>query len=190
MTQSFVALKLLITKMQEIFETVEPGHANLKVYGHKIRELLLLAAMEVEASWAAVLKANGYAENRFTTKDYVKLLVPKALDSFSLRLRSYPDFPAAAPFKGWTDQSPTKSLAWYDAYNQTKHNREERLGMATLERTVHAVAGAVTMFYTQFGYSSNIEDEKRTLIRNVFSLNIDQSLYSSGFFFNWFFWHR
>jgi hypothetical protein len=57
MTQSFIALKLLLTKMQDVFETVEPGELNLQTYGHKIRELLLLAAMEVEASWAAALKA-------------------------------------------------------------------------------------------------------------------------------------
>lgn len=49
-TQSFVALKLLLTKMQDIFETVEPAQANLQTHGHKIRELLLLASMEVEAS--------------------------------------------------------------------------------------------------------------------------------------------
>lgn len=76
LTQSFVALKLLLTKMQDVFETVEPGQRNIQTYGHKIRELLLLAAMEVEASWTAVLRANGYAEQRPTTKDYVKLLAP------------------------------------------------------------------------------------------------------------------
>ena len=60
-------MKLLLAKMQDIFETVEPSPSNLQTYGHKIRELLLLAAMEVEASWAAVLKANGYAGGSFTT---------------------------------------------------------------------------------------------------------------------------
>jgi hypothetical protein len=127
MTQSFVALKLLLTKMQEVFETVEPNPSNAQTFGHKIRELLLLAAMEVEASWAAVLRANGYAGDRWNTKDYVKLLKPMLLDSFTLKLRSYPEFPPIAPFEGWNAQSPTKSLDWYDAYNQTKHNREEHL---------------------------------------------------------------
>jgi hypothetical protein len=180
MTQSFVALKLLLTKMQDIFETVEPGQANLQTYGHKIRELLLLAAMEVEASWAAVLKANGYAGSRFSTKDYVKLLAPMALDSFSLKLRSYPEFPATAPFRGWKVQSPTGSLDWYDAYNHTKHNREEHLGVATLERAVKAVSAAAVMFYAQFGYSFQHDDEKRSLIRNTFTLNIDHSMYPTA----------
>ena len=180
MTQSFVALRLLLTKMQDIFETVEPGPANLQTYGHKIRELLLLAAMEVEASFSAVLKANGYIKGRFTTNDYVNLLAPMLLDSFSLKLRSYPEFPTATPFLGWTPQYPTKSLDWYDAYNQTKHDREECLGEATLARAVQAVAAAAIMFYAQFGFSFQMDDERRSLLRNVFTLAVDQSKYPTS----------
>jgi hypothetical protein len=172
-TQSFVALKLLLAKMQDIFETVEPGPANLQTYGHKIRELLLLAAMEVEASWAAVLKANEYVRDHFTTNDYVKLLRPMRLDSFSVKLRSYTDFPGFTPFRDWDTAHPTNSLAWYDAYNKTKHNREENLGVATLERAVHAVGAAVVMFYAQFGYGITIGQDKSDLLRNVFTLEVD-----------------
>ena len=182
MNESFVALKILLVKMQDIFETVEPGQPNLQAYGHKIRELLLLAAMEVENSWAAVLKTNGYAGARLTTKDYIKLLAPMLLDSYSLTLRSYPEFPFITPFKGWTVKSPTKSLGWYDAYNQTKHNREKFLGIATLERAVHAVGAVAVMFYAQFGYLSNSTDEKRSLIRNVFDLTCDHSLYPTSYY--------
>jgi hypothetical protein len=180
LTQSFVALKILLTKMEDIFETVEPGPSNLKTYGHKIRELLLLAAMDVEASWAAVLKANGYAGTRFTTNDYVKLLEPMGLDRFSLTLRSYPEFPGFTPFKGWLAQTPTKSLDWYDAYNQTKHNREECLGEGTLQRAVHTVGAAVVMLYAQFGYGIHIGQDKSDWLRNVFTVEIDYSMYPSA----------
>jgi hypothetical protein len=146
MTQSFVALKILLTKMQDIFETVEPGPANLQTYGHKIRELLLLAAMEVEASWGAVLRANGYVGGRLNTKDYVKLRAPMRLDSLSVELRSYPEYPTITPFKDWDEQTPTQSLDWYDAYNRTKHNREECLDVATLRRAVNAVAATAVMY--------------------------------------------
>jgi hypothetical protein len=176
-TQSFVALKLLLDKMQDIFETVEPYQSNLGTFGHKIRELLLLAAMEVEASWVAVLKTNGYARSRFTTVDCVKLLMPMRLDSFSLKLRSYTDFPSFTPFDGWDAAAPTKSLPWYDFYNQTKHNREEYLDVATLERAVHAVGAAVVMFYAQFGYGVTIGQDKGNHLRNVFTLDVDLTKY-------------
>jgi hypothetical protein len=180
LTQSFVALKLLLAKMQDVFETVEPSPSNLQTYGHKIRELLLLAAMEVEASWAAVLKANGYAEDRFTTRDYVKLLEPMRLDSFVLALRSYPGFPSFNPFKSWDAVAPTMSLGWYDAYNRTKHNREECLGVATLERAVHAVGAAVAMLYAQFGIGIAIGEERSNLLRNVFTLKVDPAKYPTA----------
>ncbi|SRR5713101_3878112 len=54
-TESFVSLHILLKKLEELFETVEPTEANLSAYGHKIREILLLACMEVESSWSAVL---------------------------------------------------------------------------------------------------------------------------------------
>ncbi len=179
-TQSFVALKILLAKMEDVFETVEPSQSNLTVYGHKIREILLLAAMEVEASWAAVLKVNNYPGSRFSTNDYVKLLQPMLLDSFKLTLRSYPKFPAIIPFKGWDPQSPTKSLDWYDAYNQTKHDREAHLDAATLGRAVNAVGAAAVMFYAQFGYMFQHDDEKRGILRNIFTLNIDHAIYPTA----------
>jgi hypothetical protein len=176
-TQSFVALKLILVKMQDVFESVEPAQDNLQAYGHKIRELLLLASMEVEASWAAVLKANGYIKPRLSTNDYVKLLVPMLLDSHGLTLSSYPDFPSFQPFKDWHAAAPTQSLAWYDAYNQTKHNREEFLKAATLEKAIHAVGAATIMFYAQFGFRVSIGDERIPFIRNVFRSTVERTSY-------------
>jgi hypothetical protein len=174
-TQSFVALRLLIAKMVSIFENIEPAARNLHVYGHKVRELLLLAAMEAEASWAAILKANGYPpKDRLNTTDYVKLRDPMLLDSFSLALTSYPEFPSFAPLKDWDPKRPTQSLAWFEAYNATKHNREERLDAATLERAIHAVGATVVMFYAQFGRRPTLHwDESYSLIRSVFTEQFD-----------------
>lgn len=53
------------------FQTVEPTSANQSTYGHRVRELLLISCMEVEASWAAVLRENGHVRTRYTTTDYV-----------------------------------------------------------------------------------------------------------------------
>lgn len=180
-TQSFTALKLLLAKMQDLFEYIEPVPANADAYGHKVRELLLLAAMEVEASWAAVLKVNGYVRAKASTKshlntqDYVKLLKPMLLDSYDLRLKSYPDLPAFAPFRGWNEQAPTQSLGWYGAYNLTKHNREEFLKSATLEHAIQAVCAATIMFYAQFGYNFRTGDERMPFLKNLFQLGVDHA---------------
>jgi hypothetical protein len=65
--------------------------------------------MEVESSWTAVLKENGYpSRGRLTTNDYVKLLHPMFLDGYEQSLQSYPTFPAFTPFKGWDPQTAAK----------------------------------------------------------------------------------
>lgn len=170
--ESFVALRLLLTKLDSLFETIEPTSDNLKVYGHKIREVILLACMEVESAWTAVLKENGYSGSLFTTKDYVKLLKPMFLDAYDLSLQAYPNFPNFNPFDGWDNNNSTQSLAWYYAYNKTKHDREENLKFATLENAVYAVGAAVVMFYAQFGlnFAPPPFDQKSLVIRNVFRI--------------------
>jgi hypothetical protein len=151
--QSSIAVELLIQRMQELFTTVEPERKNFSVFGHRIREVLLLACMEVEASWVGVLKEHGYNSNRnrYSTNDYVKLLEPMCLADYEVNLRWYPDFPCFKPFGSWNTSRPTKSLYWYDAYNKTKHDRETKLKEATLLHAIHAVGGAAVMFCAQFG---------------------------------------
>jgi len=174
LNESFVALRILLTKLEALFETIEPSVENLPAYGHKIRELLLLACMEVESAWAAVLKENNYATSgdRLTTRDYIKLKEVMFLDAYDLSLQSYPRFPSFNPFKSWVSTNATESLVWYDSYNKTKHDREENLKFATLENVVHAVGAAVVMFYAQFGFNfgAGPNDPKSSVIRNIFKL--------------------
>ena len=154
LNQSSVSLRILLRKLNELFEVVEPNTINLSVYGHSIRELLLLACMEVESSWSAVLREHNYStktENRWNTSDYIKLLDPMLLKFYAASLRAYPQCPKFKPFENWDVSDATKSLCWYDAYNKTKHNREKYLKEATLQNTIEAVMAAVIMYRAQFG---------------------------------------
>lgn len=176
-TESFISLRILLEKLEQLFETIEPTEANLPAYGLKIREILLLACMEVESSLAAVLRENGYpASAAWSTNDYVKLFVPMVLDSYKLSLRSYPRLPSFTPFENWDMKNPTQSLTWYDAYNKTKHDREENLKLATLHNAIQAVGAVVVMFYAQFGFSMGTmwySDPKNVQIRNIFNVITD-----------------
>lgn len=171
--ESLVAVKILLKKLEDLFETVEPTEENLSVHGHKIREIILLACMEVESSWTAVLKENNYPHKPtpLNTNDYVKLLEPMLLDGYKLSLQSYKSFPAITPFKGWNSKSPTISLPWYDAYNKVKHDREENLKLATLENAVYAVGAAVVMLKAQFGMRLSVfHGQKDSFIRSIFKI--------------------
>lgn len=186
LNDSLVSLRILLSKLEDLFETVEPSANNSSAYGHKIREILLLACMEVESSLSAVLKENNYSSpGRLTTNDYVKLLEPMLLDGYELSLQSHPNFPPFSPFKGWEVKHPTGSLTWYDAYNKTKHDREDELKLATLGNAVMAVGAAVVVFYAQFGlhFATGVFDQKSLLIRNIFRLvTLDFKKYDMQFY--------
>lgn len=139
--------------LQEIFRVVEPQPTNDAVYGHRIRDILLLACMEVESAWRSVLLANGVLPSArgFTTKDYVRLLGPMKLADWEVRLAHTPEYPPLRPFATWDSSAPTKSLSWYDAYNAAKHDRERNFSSAQLSHMISAVAGVVVMFAAQFG---------------------------------------
>ncbi len=173
MNESCVALKILLNKLEDLFETVEPAHGNEFAFGHKIRELLLLACMEVESAWSAVLKENSYPGSRFTTKDYVKLCKPMFLDAYALELQSYRDFRDFRPFADWDPNKPSLSLPWYDAYNQTKHDREGKLQEAHLRHAIHAVGAVVVMMYAQFGsqFVPGALDSRDAAIRAMFKVS-------------------
>lgn len=152
--QTLTAVIILVDRMEHIFRVIEPDLANLHAFGHEIRNLLLLASMEVEAAWSAILRENHYTlENnaRFTTNDYVKLLAPLHLAEYQIGLVSYPRLALFQPFKDWDSRKPSQSIPWYQSYNKTKHNREGCFHSATLEHAINAVVAAVILYYAQFG---------------------------------------
>ena len=181
---TLIALLILVSKLQNLFETVEPDSLNLHAHGHKIRELLLLACMEIESAWSAILKANGYSsKRRLTTKDYVKLAVPMLLEGYEVRLQSYPNFPVFTPFDNWDSSNPTISLPWYAAYNKTKHDREGNLNVATLENAVKAVGAAVVMFYAQFGCRSvRGRFDQSSVVWQIFNVTPKLQVYEKEFY--------
>jgi hypothetical protein len=141
--QSAVAASSLFDYLTEIFRHVEPANENLSAFGHKTRELLLLACMEIESGWRAVLEENTKQEKRqerYTTADYFRVKEPLNLGAWSVVMTDYPHLETFMPFEEWTSVSPTQSLPWYNAYNAVKHHREGKFSQATLENLLSAMA--------------------------------------------------
>jgi hypothetical protein len=130
---------------------VSPDKKNLSVYGPQLRQLLLAACTEVEASWRGILRDNEYSKEHLNTKDYVKLCDPLQLDEYALGLWDYPATQWLRPFKGWDPAKATESLPWYHAYNLTKHDRERHLADTSLCRAISAVAATLALASAQFG---------------------------------------
>lgn len=169
------SLHLLVSALNDLFLYIEPEHAGLDAYGPKTRELLILACTEVEDVCARYLRRAGRpAGARYSTNDYVALLEPLHLAEYQLELVPYANAPRLRPFAGWRTSAPTRSLAWYDAYNKTKHDRSRHLSSATVARCIEAVAANVVLYcvrfspYTLFGQGTPLA----SLATHLFSVEL------------------
>lgn len=152
-------LSLLVHSTSTIFEwandilrVVHPAGGNMSAFGIEVRQLLLAACSEVENSWRAILVANQTVLPRNpSTKEYVRLLRPLRLNEWSVVLPRALGAGRIAPFKRWSAKKPTRSLFWYDAYNQCKHDMEGHLHDATVWVMINAVAAVYVMLAAQFG---------------------------------------
>lgn len=147
------SLQLLIEAMNHIFLYIEPDSGGLNAYGPKTRGLLILACTEVENLWTLFMgRANVKPTARgFSTYDYVRLRDPLHLREFRVTLVPYPKVPVLDPFGNWDASAPTQSLAWYDAYNRTKHDRSSYLQLATVRHCIDAVAANIVLHCVRFG---------------------------------------
>jgi hypothetical protein len=152
-------LAALREQLEEIFRTVHSIEKNFNVYGHDIRNLLILAATEVEAHWKGILKANGVVG--VNTNDYVKLLKAMRLDEYEVTLPFYPWLAPISPFKGWMTTAPTQSLQWYEAYNAVKHDRETLFERGKLIHAIEAVCACAIIIIAQFGYGLHDREQSR-----------------------------
>jgi len=179
------ALRILIEKLDEILLYVEPSQQGLASYGHKSRELLILACTEVENLWTSVIKKSGYrpAKGRtYTTHDYVKLLPKACLNEFEITFKNYNGLRKFKPYLNWNAQQPTQSLSWYNAYNKTKHDRGSHFNEATLENVMDSITAVVAMFCSKFGPFTLIKDNNAlsSIVNQHFNIclcNSDPSTY-------------
>lgn len=150
--EALQAVRLLLERLDELTLFIEPTTESLRTYSHKTRELLILACTEVENAWKAYMVEAGAVPTAadFRTVDYVRLAGPLHLGEYQLKLKAFPTEPTSRPFHGWSTAQPTQSIAWYHAYNQTKHDRKSHFDKATLKHCLDAVAANLIMFSVRF----------------------------------------
>jgi hypothetical protein len=150
-----IQIAMLADRLRNCFQVVGPSEPNFEVFGGEFRNILLLAATEVEAQWKGILRANHYdaqsPKPRWSTHDYFKLEAALRLADYAIEFPEYPWIKPVAPFRGWSAANPTGSIGWYEAYNLVKHDRELHGNSATLIRSLEAVAAVVVVGVAQFG---------------------------------------
>lgn len=166
-------LSILIQKLQEILLFIEPSSKCLQTYSHKIKELLILSCTELENSF----KFYNIGKNE-RTSDYVQLLKFVDLSKYKISLIGYEDAYKGCPFEFWTSENPTKSIPWYYAYTQIKHNSDKYFSLATLENCINAIMANIIMFVIRYSakYLYKENDVCSNLIGTHFDFRIENSL--------------
>ncbi|MCU1731077.1 MULTISPECIES: hypothetical protein [unclassified Pseudomonas] len=152
--QATVAATSLFSSLAEFFRYIEPSSTNDQCFGHRARELLILACTEVESQWKSVLQqnmANPPVRFKPATKDYIKLVPVLRLKDWRVTLKNYFGYRTIAPFEHWDTAKPSQSLEWYSAYNAVKHDREGRFEQAQLRFVIEAMAAVHVMLAAQWG---------------------------------------
>jgi hypothetical protein len=148
--EQYIRAFLLIQKdLQTLFDYIEPSDLNLVCYSYRIHELLLRTCIEVEANCKAILLENGYDKTGdLNMDDYKKINISHHLSSYEIKLPLwYGDKALRKPFASWESGG---SLAWYKAYNSTKHDRHEKFKQASFENLIEAICGLVAILSAQF----------------------------------------
>jgi hypothetical protein len=148
--QQYIRAFMLIQKdLQELFDYVEPSYTNHACYSYRIHELLTRTCIEIEANCKAILSENGYARaGNWDMGDYRKLNATHHLSSYEINFPLWHGSEATrTPFAAWSGTGPLK---WYQAYNETKHDRHEEFEQANFENLLNAVAGLTAILSSQF----------------------------------------
>jgi len=148
-------LEIILDDMAEVFKVVAPHYEQLNVYGHAIRNIIILACTELDARMQDILANNGVNPNRkyFEMKDYFKLKDPLKLDEYELSFYRYGDLRTFSPFSAWDND---KQLDWYKAYNHIKHNREKNFSEANLLNAINAIMAYAIILIAQYGYRNDL----------------------------------
>jgi hypothetical protein len=162
-TKGFLILQ---EDIKSLFEYVEPSDINLKTYSYRIHELLMRTCIEVESNFKAILRENIYTptfrnganagqlrtEGFWNINDYLKTNKSHHLDNYFV---GFPFWRGAKnryqPFYDWQLGS---SLSWYQAYNEAKHDKNDKFELANFENLLTAFAGLFALLSSQFNCES------------------------------------
>lgn len=144
------AFLLIQQDVLDLFSYVEPSDTNLSTYSHRIQQLLMRTCVEIEANFTAIFLDNRYAKasQNLNIGDYKLINISHRLSSYEVRIPGWKGaMGRRRPFSAWESNDP---LAWYRAYNKSKHNRHENFHLATFDALMDAFCGLNVLLSAQF----------------------------------------
>lgn len=155
--QHIRAFELIQKDIIELFDYIEPADSNETCYSYRIHSLLLRLCIEFEDNAKAILYENGFDKRdksgkpiRLNIFDYKKIESTHFLSLFEIRLPFWSGNNGDRyPFLDW--KNGKNSLGWYEAYNNTKHDRRQKFTHANFGHLIDAYCGLLVLLTSQFG---------------------------------------
>lgn len=152
------ALLLILDDLRSIFDYVEPSDEGRAAFSYRIHALLMRTCIEIEANFKAILEANTFSPQgrSASIREYRKVDATHHLSSYEAMLPMWNGVsPAITPFEPWRalrgQVAPHGApLSWYQAYNASKHSRQQAFRQANLWTLIEAVAGLLIVVTAQF----------------------------------------
>jgi len=152
------AFEVLQKDILELFDFIEPAHANRRCFSHRIHELHARVCMEIEANFQAILDDNGYvlpappagqaAKAHPDMDDYRKLEATHRLSAYQVKFPAWRgSHDTKTPFAPWAQD---RGLPWYQDYNAAQHSRHVHFEKANFRNLAEAMAGLVAVLSSQF----------------------------------------
>ncbi|RZJ45875.1 MAG: hypothetical protein EON87_06430 [Brevundimonas sp.] len=157
----YVRAYLLIQEdLKLLFEYVEPSDEARATYSYRIHALFMRTCIEIEANFKAILAENTFSlpsnRTRQDMRDYRKVDATHHLSSYEVMLPIWNGTPPVLrPFIPWLASRGVACpegapLPWYQAYNASKHDRQDQFRKANLENLLDAVAALLILLASQF----------------------------------------
>jgi hypothetical protein len=139
---------------EKLCEYIEPSPESLTTYSYRIHELLMRICIELEANLKAILAENINSARQLNMGIYRKIDVTHHLSSYELVLPTWHGpRRLIKPFESWLGAKgygTGKSPDWYNAYNASKHDREEAFKQSNMKYLIDALAGLLVVISSQF----------------------------------------
>ena len=84
------------------------------------------------------------------SNDYFRLAPILKLPEYRIVFKRWNSQKEFKPFEAW-DAYIYRPLAWYQSYNNVKHNRYDNFNEANLENLMNALAGLLCLLHAQIG---------------------------------------
>lgn len=152
------AYSIIQSDIINLFQYIEPTDINNSTYSFRTHELLMRTCIEVEANFKAILRENIFTptnlkgeprqERSWTINDFKIINKTHHLDAYTVEFPFWRGSEGIKrPFENWEANKP---LAWYQAYNNSKHDRLNNFHEANLGNLLLAFSGLFVLLSSQF----------------------------------------